>query len=227
MKMNCLLVILALGCPASADPIQKIIELITEFQGKIIRDGEVEQKAYDEYFEWCDDASKSKSFELKTSTAKAEKLTAILQKAASDIEDASTKIEELSSATSTDEADLKAATTIRESEHKDFAAEEAELMESIDMLGRAIGILEKELKGSSFLQAKVVTSNMKNVISTLSTIVDAASFSTHDKQRLLALVQSSQGEDDGLDGHELMGAPDPAAYESKSGGIVDVLEDMK
>merc|ERR1719327_2611047 len=228
MYSSCLLGLLMIISPASvsADPIQKIIELITEFQGKIIRDGEVEQKAYDEYFEWCDDASKEKIFELKTATAKAEKLTATLEKATSDIEDASTKIEELSSATSTDEADLKAATTIRESEHKDFAAEEAELMESIDMLGRAIGILEKESKGSSFLQTKVVTGNMKNVISTLSTIVDAASFSTHDKQRLLALVQTNQGEDDGLDG-QLLGAPDPAAYESKSGGIVDVLEDMK
>merc|ERR1719313_2105178 len=116
---------------------------------------------------------------------------------------------------------------IRDAEHKDFSAEEAELMQSVDMLGRAIGVLEKELKGSSFLQTKVVTANMKNIISTVSTIVDAASFSSHDKERLLALVQSSQNEDDGLDGHELMGAPDPAAYESKSGGIVDVLEDMK
>ena len=31
------------------NPIQKIIELITAFQGKLIRDGEVEQKAYEEY----------------------------------------------------------------------------------------------------------------------------------------------------------------------------------
>merc|ERR1719473_1524335 len=233
MKMLCLFALLMTAHEVRADedatgnPIAKIIDLITEFQGKVIRDGEAEQKAYDEYFEWCDDASKEKGFELKTATAKADKLTATLEKANSDIEDASTKIEELSSATSTDEADLKAATTIRESEHKDFAAEEAELMESIDMLGRAIGVLEKELKGSSFLQTKVVTATMKNVISTLSTLVDAASFSTHDKQRLLALVQTNQGEDDGLDGHELLGAPAPDAYESKSGGIVDVLEDMK
>merc|ERR1719281_799460 len=137
MKMHCIFIFLTLSHSANADsegdPIQKIIQLITEFQGKIIRDGEVEQKAYEEYFEWCDDASKEKIFELKTATAKAEKLTATLAKANSDIEDASTKIEELSSATSTDEADLKAATTIKESEHKDFAAEEAELMESIDM----------------------------------------------------------------------------------------------
>merc|ERR1719262_2078238 len=138
--MNFIFVLLTIGSPARADsagnPIAKIIELITEFQGKIIRDGETEQKAYEEYYEWCDDASKEKMFELKTTTAKDEKLTATLEKATSDIEDASTKIEELSSATSTDEKDLKDATLIREREHKDFAAEEAELMTSIDMLGR-------------------------------------------------------------------------------------------
>jgi len=237
MKMQCLFMILMVAHPARADsdsegnPIQKIIELITAFQGKIIRDGEVEQKAYEEYFEWCDDASKEKMFELKTSTSKSEKLEATIEKATSDIEDASTKIEELSSATSTDEADLKAATLIRESEHKDFSAEEKELMESTDMLGRAISVLEKELKGSSFLQARVATSDVKNLISTLSTMVDAVSFSTHDKQKLLALVQSSQSEEEGSDEHQqldqLLGAPDPAAYESKSGGIVDMLQDMK
>merc|ERR1719299_307548 len=101
--MFCVFALVLMASPAGAvDPIQKIIELITQNQGKIIRDGEVEQKAYEEYFEWCDDASKEKIFELKTATAKAEKLTATLEKATSDIEDASTKIEELSSATSTD-----------------------------------------------------------------------------------------------------------------------------
>merc|ERR1719473_734307 len=171
MKMLCLFALLMTAHEVRADedatgnPIAKIIDLITEFQGKVIRDGEAEQKAYDEYFEWCDDASKEKIFELKTATAKAEKLTATLEKAASDIEDASTKIEELSSATSTDEADLKAATIIRQREHKDFSAEEAELMESIDMLGRAISVLEKELKGSSFLQSKEDQANVKKVLS--------------------------------------------------------------
>merc|ERR1719281_2396138 len=102
MKMHCIFIFLTLSHSANADsegdPIQKIIELITEFQGKIIRDGEVEQKAYEEYFEWCDDASKEKIFELKTATSKVEKLSATLEKAESDIEDCATKIEELSSA---------------------------------------------------------------------------------------------------------------------------------
>merc|ERR1719272_1483895 len=47
---------------------------------------------------------------------------------------------------------------------------------------------------------------------------------TQDKQQLLALVQNGQGSED--DDAEF-GAPDPAAYKSKSGGIVDVLIDMK
>lgn len=235
MYLPGLLWLLTVANPAQADsegnPIAKIIELITEFQGKIIRDGEAEQKAYEEYFEWCDDASKEKGFEVKTGTAKKEKLTATLEKAGSDIEDADAKIEELSSATSTDEKDLKAATEIREKEHKDFSAEEAELSTSIDMLGRAIGVLEKELKGSSFLQTKVVAANAKNVISIMNTVIDAASFSSNDKQKLLSLVQSNQGDDDDLDGHELneASAPAPTSFldESKKGGILDMLEDMK
>merc|ERR1719191_2272908 len=56
------------------------------------------------------------------------------------------------------------------------------------------------------------------------TIIDATSMETQDKQKLMALVQNSQGSED--DDAEL-GAPDPAAYKSKSGGIVDVLNDMK
>merc|ERR1719440_2424418 len=106
----------------AGNPIQKIIELITDFQGKITRDGEVAQKAYDEYFEWCDDASKEKIFEVKTATAKKEKLESTIEKATSDIEDASEKIEELSASTSTNEKDLKAATEIREKENVDFKA---------------------------------------------------------------------------------------------------------
>lgn len=212
-----------------SNPIQKIIGLITEFQGKITRDGEIEEKAYSEYFEWCDDASNDKQNEIKTGTASVEKLTSTIEKAASDIEDASTRIEELSESTATAEEDLKAATTIRNKENTDFQAAEKELMESIDMLARAMSVLEKELKGSSFLQAKA-TANLKGALNVLKTVLDAASFSTQDRQKLLALVQRNQGEDTDqeMDDQELaLGAPDPKAYESKSGSIVDMLADMK
>ena len=49
------------------------------------------------------------------------------------------KVEELAASLA---SDLKAAGTVRTKEATDFAAEEAELAETIDMLGRAINILE-------------------------------------------------------------------------------------
>merc|ERR1719511_652754 len=65
---------------------------------------------------------------------------------------------------------------------------------------------------------------MNGLVQTLGAIVDAASFSTADKQKLLSMVQAQQGEmSDDMD----MGAPAAAAYKSHSTGILDVLEDLK
>jgi hypothetical protein len=55
-------------------------------------------------------------------------------------------------------------------------------------------------------------------------VVDAAAFSGNDKQKLMALVQNQQGSDDD---DEETGAPAPDSYKSHSGGILDVLADMK
>merc|ERR1719157_277668 len=61
---------------------------------------------------------------------------------------------------------------------------------------------------------------MSSLLQSLTVVVDAASFSTSDRTKLLALVQSKQGDEE-------MGAPAAATYSSQSGGIVDVLEDLK
>merc|ERR1719454_2247423 len=65
---------------------------------------------------------------------------------------------------------------------------------------------------------------LDGVLQSLGAIVDAASFSINDKQKLTALIQSAQesAQEDGE-----LGAPAAAVYESKSGSIVEVLEDLK
>merc|ERR1719456_1718942 len=154
-----------------------------------MKDGEVEEKMFKEYFEWCDDASKEKMFEVKTASDKKAKLEATIKKATSDIDDYTEKIAELGSSVATDEKDLEDATVIREKENKDFVAAEAELMEAIDMIGRAAGIIEREMKGSALMQTKIDASNLQGFIGALRTIIDATSMQTQDKQKLLALVQ--------------------------------------
>merc|ERR1719453_1058778 len=190
-----------------------------------MKDGEAEEKAFKDYFEWCDDAAKEKGFVLKTESAKKEKLEATIVEAKDEASAASEKISDLSATISEDEADLKAATAIREKEHKSFAAEEAELMSASDMLGRAITIIEREMKGSALIQTKLSLENLNGFVQGLQAVLDATSISTSDKKGLLAFVQSQQG--DSEDDMGELGAPDPAVYKSKSGGIVDVLTDMK
>jgi len=68
--------------------------------------------------------------------------------------------------------------------------------------------------------AQVYNKNVNNILQSLSLVADAAAFSVEDRGRLLALAQTDQGDDE-------FGAPAAATYKSQSGGIVEVLEDMK
>merc|ERR1719375_2179529 len=89
-----------------ANPIQKVIELIGSLQAKLLKEKELADKAYEEFFEWCDNAAAEKKFEIKTATAEKEKLEATIAKAISDSDDAQTAIEELSASIAQNEADL-------------------------------------------------------------------------------------------------------------------------
>merc|ERR1719420_1801092 len=67
---------------------------------------------------------------------------------------------------------------------------------------------------------------MKKVSDALTAIMEAGMVNSGDKAKVQALLQATTADTE--DDLELQpaGAPDPAAYKSKSGGIVDTLEDM-
>merc|ERR1719407_389606 len=105
--MRSAIVIFALACAAplgradvslaqaQANPIEKVIEMLSELQQKIIKEGEAAQKLYDEFAEWCEEESKNLQFEIKTGKAQAEDLQATIDKCVSDIKAGEEKIEEL------------------------------------------------------------------------------------------------------------------------------------
>jgi hypothetical protein len=217
----------AVSAVASAvNPLSQVIDLLNSQSGKITAEGEKEAKVFKEFFEWCDDAAANLRFEIKTATAKKEELEATIAKSASDIEEGETKIEELAASIAKGEADLKAITEIREKERAEFQAAETELVETVDALDRAIAIIGREMAKNPAAFAQFDTSNLDKLAKSLSTIMDAASLASSDKSKLMALVQSQQGDE--ADEEDLsFGAPAAAVYKSKSGGIMDVLEDLK
>merc|ERR1719487_2881251 len=158
-------------------------------------------------------------FEIKTGKAEVAELSATIEEETSTMAALEAKIEDLGNDIKTDEADLQAATKIREREAADFAAEEKELTEVLSMLERATSILSKEMakSGASMLQLKSATS----ITEALKVMVQAAVFSSADASRLTALVQTSNDDSDSS-----MGAPAAQVYEGHSDGIIGTLEGL-
>jgi len=212
--------ILALVALVSAQsPLQKVLQLLGELQQKVLKEGEVEQIQYEKFAEWCKDGAVSLKYEIEAGKAKVEELSAAIEKEGSTITAMESKIEDAAKKVATNEADLKGATEIREKEASDFAAADADLESTIDMLSRAIGIIDKNMRGG-FIQG----GTNKDVVSALQTLVSASSISSADRSTLTALMQQASGEDDDFLSKS---APDAKAYESHSGSILDTLEDMK
>jgi len=200
-----------------ATPIEKVIQMLSDLENKIIGEGKDGQKVYDEYSEFCEDRSRNVGFEIKTGKAEVQELGATIEKETAMASSLNAKLEDLASAISVDEADLKAATEIRAKERNAFEAEQTELVEVIDTLQRAISILEKEMSksGASMMQLKSANS----VAQALSIMVEAASLNSESASKLTAFIQNSEDDED-------VGAPAGAVYKGHSDGVIGTLQDL-
>jgi len=206
----------------AANPLAKVLEMIDAFTAKVVSEGEAAEKAYVKFVEWCDDTTKGLQNQIETAGTKKNELEATIGKLTADIADNVEKIDGLAASLAKDSKELNDATAVREKEAADFAKAEGELEEGVDTLGRAIAIIEKEMAKSPAAFTQIDTSNVNNILKAMSAVMDAASFSIADKTKLVALVQSRQNDQD-----EDAGAPAGAVFKSSSGGILEVLQDMK
>lgn len=85
-----------------------------------------------------------------------------------------------------DETELKGATAIRDKEAAAFADKEKELKEVIDVLQRAVAVLEKEMGGAKL-------SNLEQAIDAM---VRASAISTADASKLSSFVQAQGSDED-------------------------------
>jgi len=220
-KCTCLIpaLVLQLAQANQVSPITKVLQLMSDMETKIIGEGEAAHATYAEFAEMCEERSKNLQFEIKTAKAEVADLKAAIDEETAIAASLDTKVEELTASIAADEADLEAATKIREKENVDFLAEEKELSEVIDSLQRAIGILEKEMAkhGASMMQIQ----NAGSLARTLQLLVEASTLTSADAKGIAALVQTQQSNDDSE-----TGAPDPAVYKGQSGGIIDTLGDL-
>jgi len=219
--ITALMITLPLLHAEEANPIQKVVQLLSDLEQKIIGEGEKAHKAYAEYAEWCEDRSRNLGFDIKTGTAEVAELKATIEEKTAAISSLEAQVNDLTAAIATDEADLKAATQIRTKEAADFAAAAKELDETIDTLKRATQIISREMSktaGASMLQIK----NAGSLAQAIGVIVEASMISTADGAKITSLIQSHA--DDEQD--QEPGAPASDVYASQSGNILDTLQGL-
>jgi erythromycin esterase-like protein len=179
-------VVFALGLSTAqagtVDPIQQVVTMISDLESKVIAEGKDAQKVYAEFAEFCEDRSRNIGFEIKDGKADVASLNAAIEKESATAQSLTAKIEELSNAVAVDEADLKAATGIREKEKASFLAEQSELEDILNTLQRAIGILQQEMAKAGGV-AMVQLKSARSVAEALAVMVEATSLSSADAKK--------------------------------------------
>merc|ERR1719161_2321106 len=121
---------------------------------------------------------------------------------------------------------LYEATEVRKEEKADFDAAEGELMTSIDQLARAVTIIKRET-GASFAQVSKKSKGIELAVKAVSKIIDSERISVGNRRSLQGLLQT--GAFNGEDDYQALRQPQAkqVAFESKSGGIISKIEEMK
>jgi len=203
-------------------PVQKVIQLIEDMEGKVQRDQAAASKAFQESAQNCDDVNVKKGYAIKDAKSEIESLTATVEDENAKISQYSSKIEDVSSEISSSEGELSKAISVRDAEVTDFKQVEGELVTTVDQLSGAHASLKKSLGGASFVQ---LTQHEKHALDaslkSLEMIVEA-NFVTHaQRSKVQAFIQARANAEDDLSLAN--------AVKSKGGGeaIVETLEEMQ
>jgi len=206
-------------------PVAKVIELMDGLTAKVKGDLAAEEMMMEEYSKWCDSEANEKEDAITSAKRTIGDLEAEMNDASARISELSTEVEELAGKISSADSDLKAAGELRKEEQASFAANEKELVETVDSLERATTLMKRNQVGS-FLQQRD-QGDLKKVAQTLGKIIEASWVSKRDRAAVQALVQSAAAESDGDEDLSLTPQATTSSYESHGGGILEVFEDMK
>lgn len=209
-RLVLLLANLALVSGQAVNPVAKVISLLSDMQTTIKKEGKAEDARITKFSNNCELRSADLQYQIKTAKEDIEELSARISKAEGKKETLVSTLEETSEGIASNEADLAAATSVRAKEAADFKAAEKDLLETSATVERAMSMLEKkEAKGESLVQVK----GAGNLLQAVQAMMDASVIGHQDAKTLSAFLQEAQ-------------APEPATYESKTGGVTEMLEDM-
>merc|ERR1719473_1856383 len=194
----------------SGGSVQKVIKMLGDMATTCKKEKDEEEVAFAKFSTWCDMESANLEKDVKEAGELVETLIAEIGKLQSDVKGLGEAIGKAEAANAESEANLKKAKAQRKKDHAAFVESETDLSESVDALDRALDALAKTADdkpaaaAASLLQLSGSEAMPPKVSSILSSFVQMMDADKSDNQ-----------------------APEANAYESQSGGIVDMLKKLQ
>lgn len=192
----------------AVSPIGKVIEMLNTMLVKGKEEKQKEQVQFAAYKQWCTSIQDEKTRAVSTAKEKLDMLQAGVQEATTSAEELTLQIQKLDADVATWSADVKASTQVREIERDEYLKVHQDYTETIDAITQAVGILKAQKQ------------NRAQAESLLAQIGASAAMgkAPAKARRVLAAFLSRDA---------VLEAPEAYAYELRSGGVVDMLDELK
>jgi len=243
--------VVALQTNDGQSPIQKVVSLIKDMKAQTEKEAEEDLAAYDKYMCWCKTVKAEKTTAVEEAQNSIASLEAFVEEAAAKEGQLKTEIGTLGEDIQADQDSLASATELRNKESAEFTAEEADMKETLDLLGQAIGVIAKaselQLKKApgagahvkaALLQVRnivrrfpkfqgVMQKDLFDLLGSTTGFMPRRTALAQDEESDLPWIKSDQQKGIMAKPNALKGAAAGAtSYSSKSGGILGMLKQM-
>lgn len=149
--------LLALAAPAcststSATPMEKVVSLLTDLKGRLEQDGKDEQKSYDKFACWCEEALGKKASDISSAKEKIEELQNLIFSLKGGLGTHGAEIKQLEKEIAANIESQRVASEVRKKENAEYQGERTESEQCIGALEAAINILTGAGAKKGFLE---------------------------------------------------------------------------
>jgi hypothetical protein len=219
----------AMGSAASVTPIQKVIGMLTDMLAKAKSEKQQEAEAFKKYEEFIQLTTEEKIHSIKKEKELIEQLKADIDKAEADAMVAAKEIAAHDSDIAQWESDKAAATKQREEANAVFQETHKDYTESIDAVERALATLKAGNKPAGEAVASLLQLYSLNKLSAKAQNMIKSYLQDNAKGQPVvqnALLQDAAMAEDGTAFDDSIPQAKVAAYESSSGGVMEMVEQL-
>ena len=200
-----------------SSPVSKVIVLLQDMLKQLEKEAEEDEEIYDALACWCETNDKEKTKAIADAEARIKDLETKIEELTATSARLNTEIDGLNKEVADNEKALADATKMREQQLKEFNAEEADALNSIELLAGAIETIGKH-HGPQLLEIPnrvQIAETLKHEMSANAAQYEGV-ISPSQKAQIQAFIQN-----------KVMPGSSGSSYEPKSGAIFGILEQMK